>query len=261
MTTEVKSEMRGAALIVTFAIPDRANAFTVEMAQQLFNILKPVATTPAIRAVLLRGQGGHFLGDIDMNAYGGDFATGVERVNQMFQPYHSSIRELQVMEKPVLAAVEGTITGAGFSMMLAADLVLAARSTKFSAGFVSYACTPHGGASFFLTRKAGLPKALELMMLNETFGAEDALGYRLVNRLVDDDKLGAESLAWIDRLAEGPTKAMGGVKRLAMKAFDQDVNGQLGLEHALWGASTRSFDFRDAIKAFFAKRPPKFTGT
>jgi 2-(1,2-epoxy-1,2-dihydrophenyl)acetyl-CoA isomerase len=261
MTTEVKLERHGQALIVTFSRPGHANALTGEMAQQLFNALKPATTDHGIRAVLLKGEGGHFMNDLEMSTYAQDMAGATERTNQMFQPYNSAIRELQVMEKPVVAAVEGIVSGVGLSIALACDLVIAARNAQFSTGFAGHAMTPHGGASFFLTRKAGAARAFELLALNETFSAEDALRFNLVNAVVDDDKLQTEAIALIDRLLAGPTKAYGGIKRLVAKAFEQDINTQLSLEHTFWGGSVRSFDFREAIKAMAAKRPPKYTGT
>ena len=97
-------------------------------------------------------------------------------------------------------------------------------------------------------------------MLSDDFTATEAQQWNLVNTVVDDDKLQAEALAWLDKLATGPTRAFAGVKRLVQKAFEQDLNAQLSLEHAHWGASSRSFDFREAVKAAAEKRPPKFSG-
>jgi 2-(1,2-epoxy-1,2-dihydrophenyl)acetyl-CoA isomerase len=164
------------------------------------------------------------------------------------------------MDKPVLAAVEGNVAGPGLSFMLACDLVLAARGTKFNCKYTSYGMPPDGGISLNLTRKVGTSKACELLMLSETFTAEQAEKWNLVNAVVDDDKLSAEALTWVDRLATGPTKAFGSVKRLVAKAFEQDLATQLSLEHTYWGGCSRSFDFREAVKAHFAKRPAKFMG-
>jgi len=260
MANEILSETRGQSLIVTFNRPDRGNAMNFDLATQLFTTLKNAVTDRGIRAVLLCGQGGNFMDGLDLQMYAGDTNLGVERANQLMQPYHSAIRELQAMEKPVLAAVEGSVAGPGMSFMLACDLVLAARSTKFNCRFTSYAMSPDGGASFFLTRKVGAAKANELLMLSETFGAEEAERLNLVNRTVDDGKLQDESLSWLDRLANGPTRAIGGTKVLVGKAFEQNLNTHLSLEHTYWGTCSRSFDFKEAIKAVTAKREPKYSG-
>ncbi len=260
MPLEIMTERRGAAIVISFHRPERGNAFTPDMATQLFTILKPVTTDRAVRAVLLKGSGGNFMDGLEMSVFDGDFGAATERVNQMFQPYHSVIRELLAMDKPVLAVVDGNVAGPGMSFMLASDLVLAARSTKFNCRYTSYGMTPDGSCSVMLARKAGMMKANELLMLSENFGPADAEKWNLITTTIDDEKLHETALSWIDRLAEGPTRAYGAVKKLVNKAFEQDVNNQISLEHAFWGSSVRSFDFREALRAHAANRPTKFTG-
>jgi 2-(1,2-epoxy-1,2-dihydrophenyl)acetyl-CoA isomerase len=262
MAHEILTEVRGNALIVTLNRPLHGNMLSLDMANQLFQALKLVTTDRAIRAVMLRGQGEHFMSGLDLSIYGGtDFTAGIERNNELLLPYHSIIRELYVMDKPVLSVVTGTVAGPGLSLILASDLVLAGRNTTFSAGFTSNAMTPDGGASFFLTRKVGAAKATEILMLNETFDAVTAEKLHIINGLCDDDKLQDEALQWIDRLASGPTKAFAGVKRLVGRAFEQDIHAHLALEHAHWGSSSRTFDFREAMKAHVGKRAAKYTGS
>jgi 2-(1,2-epoxy-1,2-dihydrophenyl)acetyl-CoA isomerase len=257
----ILTEKRGNAMIVTFNRPDRDNAFGLDMAAQLFNALKLMTTDRAIRAVLLQGSGSHFMNGIDMALYGGDLNTALEHATEMMQPYNSAIRELLAMEKPVIASCAGMTAGPGMSFLLACDLAIAAKSAKFNCQFTSNGLTPDGGASALLARKAGLMRANELLMLSEDFSADDAARWNLVNRVVDDGKLKDEALTLLDRLADGPTRAYGGVKKLLAKSYEQDLNTQLAFEHTCWGASVRSFDFREAVKAHFAKRPAKFTGS
>ena len=186
MANEILTEKRGNALIITFNRPEQGNAITEAMASQLLLALKPVATTPAIRAVMLRGAGGNFMDGLDLGLFSKDVVAGIERANDILQPYHSAIRELQAMDKPVLAVVNGVAARAGFSFTLVSDLVLAGRSARFSAGYASFAMTPEGGASFYLTRKVGVAKATEILMLNEELDAEAAEKLHLVNAVVDD---------------------------------------------------------------------------
>lgn len=258
---EVLSERRGQALILTFNRPDIANAMTVDMATQMYTILKSVTTDRSVRSVLLCGAGSNFMDGMDMGFYAGDLNAALERANYLMLPYHSAIRELQAMDKPVLAAVEGMVTGSGMSMMLAADLVIAGRSARFNCKFSDYAMTPDGGCSYFLPRKVGLSRAVQMMMLCEEFDAIEAERLHLVNRVVDDNKLQEEALLWLDRLTDGPTRSFGAIKKLAMKSFEQDMNTQLGLEHTYFGHSTRSFDFREAVKAFASGNKARFSGT
>lgn len=261
MTNEVQSEKRGNVLIVTFNRPGNGNALTFDMATQLFNVLKPATVDRGIRAVMLQGAGGTFMNGFEMAMFATDFNVSIERANQMIQPYHGAIRELTVMDKPVLGIASGMTAGPGMSFLLACDLVIAARSAMFNCKFASYGMTPDGGCSMMLTRRVGSARAAELLMFSEDFGAERAEQLNLINAVVDDAKLNTEALAWIDRLANGPTRVYGGMKKLIAKSFEQDINAQLSLEHTHWGASARGFDFREAIKANAAKRPAKFTGS
>ncbi|MER2520748.1 MAG: enoyl-CoA hydratase-related protein [Bdellovibrionales bacterium] len=257
---EVISEMRGAALILAFNRPEKGNAMTPDMASQAGLILKNATTDNRVRAVMLRGAGAEFMSGLDMEIYAGNLEKGVEKANQMMQPYNSAIREMNLMEKPVLAVVKGRVSGPGMSFMLASDLVLAAEGSVFNCGFSTFGLTPDGGSSYFLARRAGAAKAAEWLMLSENISVADAMEWGLVNAVVDETALEAQAMSWIDRLANGPTRAFGGVKKLIAKAFMQDLNLQMGLEHTYWGASARSFDFREAVKAHFAGREPKYSG-
>jgi 2-(1,2-epoxy-1,2-dihydrophenyl)acetyl-CoA isomerase len=258
---EVTSTRNGQVLVLTFNRPDHANAMTLDMAGQMFSILKNATTDRSVRAVLLCGAGQNFMGGMDMNAYAGDLNTALEHTNQIVAPYHSSVRELQVMDKPVIAAVEGRVEGPGMSIMLASDLVIAARGTRFCARFTDYALTPDGACSYFLPRRIGLSRAVELLMLSPEFDTARAEQLGLVNRVVEDSVVQDEAMKWAVQLATGPTKAYGGVKRLCLQSFEGNLGSHLGLEHTFFGQSSRSFDFREFLMARAGKRPAKFTGT
>lgn len=258
--TEILSEKRGQGIVLTFNRPNAGNALNYDMANQLFTIIKNVTTDKSIRAVLLRGAGDHFMDGMDMSPFVANVSNGAEKVNQLVLPYHSIIREMQTMDKPVIAAVHGSVTGAGLSLMLACDLVIAARNTKFKFNYCDYATSPDGACSYYLPRKIGLSKAVELMMLGAAFDAARAESLSLVNRVVDDEKLRDEAFQWFEQLSEGPTKAYAAVKKLALLSFEQDIVKQLSVEHLYMGQSWRSFDFREAVKAQATNRPPKFTG-
>ena len=145
-------------------------------------------------------------------------------------------------------------------MMLACDLVIAAQRTVFNAGFTSHALVPDAGATFFLPRKVGAARALELLMLNEDISAEKAEQWGLINRVVADASLQEEGLALVEKLAAGATRILGATKKLVCSGFDKDLNGQLALESAASTALSKSFDFREAMNAYAGKREAKFTG-
>jgi len=259
--SELLSERRGQTLILTFNRPNHENSLTLDMAEALFLALKNATTDKSVRAVLLCGSGKNFMNGLDMSFYKQNMNDALEKANHIILPYHSAIRELQSMDKPVLSAVEGSVTGTGFSLMLASDLVISTKSAKFNTKFAEYGLTPDGGCSFFLPRKVGITRAVEMMMLCEEFNAEQAERFRIVNKVVDDDKLEEEAIKWIDLLAKGPTKAYGAIKKLAMKSFENDINAHLSLEHAYFGQSSRSFDFREAVRSEIKGEKSKFTGS
>lgn len=258
---EILVERRNQSLIITFNRPDHANSMTIDMANQLFNILKATTTDKSTRAVMLRGAGSNYMDGLDMSYYSKDVSSALDTANQLILPYHSAIRELQTMDKPVLSVIRGHVTGAGFSLMLASDLVIASDKSMFNTSFAKHALSPDGGCSFFLPRKVGMSRAIEILMLCEEFNAERAERLRIVNKVVPDVDLEDEALKWLDKLTSGPTKAYGAIKKLACQAFEQDLNKHLGLEHNYFGQTSRSFDFREAVRAHAAGRESKFTGT
>jgi 2-(1,2-epoxy-1,2-dihydrophenyl)acetyl-CoA isomerase len=215
MSTEpILFERSGPVFIVTFNRPDRGNAFTGSMAKTLCDKFKLISEDRAIRAVLLRGNGEHFMNGHDLLLYAGDINAIQDQVFQKVQFFYTALREMTVMEKPVICAVHGRVSGAGFNFMLASDLVISARSTIFNTGFTADAMVPDGGATFFLPRKVGMGKANELLMLSEDFTAESAEKWALINRIIGDDNFQSEALSWVAKIAEGPTRALGATKRL-----------------------------------------------
>lgn len=261
--TEIVLERRTQSLVVRFNRPAKANALSLDMANQLFNILKVTTTDRSVRAVLLIGAGDNFMSGLDLDSLATDPATALERANQMILPYHSAIREMQTMDKPVIAAVTGRVTGPGLSLMLAADLVIGAETTVLNCDFSRHALSPDGACSYFLPRKIGAGKAMELMMLSRDFTASEAAQFGLIHKLVpaNGNTLKDSAFAWLDELAVGPTKAYGAVKKLAMASFEQDLAKHLSMEHTFYGANSRSFDFKEALKAHTSGRAAVFTGT
>jgi 2-(1,2-epoxy-1,2-dihydrophenyl)acetyl-CoA isomerase len=260
MTSEVLFETRGGVLIVTFNRPEIGNAFTCYMAGLMEEKFKAAADNRGIRAILLRGNGAHFMNGHDLSVYADNMKAAQDQILQKVQLFYACIREMQVMEKPIIAAVQGRVAGAGLCFMLACDLVIAAKSTIFNADFTSHAMVPDGGVTFFLPRKVGATRAMEILTLNEDFSVETADKWGLINKSVDADVLAAESLAWTDKIASGATRSFGATKRLIAKSFEQDINAQLSMEAAYWNTGCKTFDFAEAMKAHVAKRPEKFTG-
>lgn len=261
MQPEVLFETRGAVLVLTFNRPEFGNRFTGSAAKIIADKIKSISEDRTVRALLLRGSGNDFMLGHEIRPYAGEINAVQDQVFQKVQFFYNVIRELAQMEKPVVCAVQGMASMAGLNFVAISDYVVAGRGARFAGGYAPYAMVPDGGITYFLPRKVGLARASELLMLDDALSAEQALTWGLVNRVVDDAALDAEAMAVAERLANGPTRILGSTKRLLCKSNEQDLNAQLSLEAAFWNTGSKTFDFREAMKAFLAQKPAKFTGS
>ncbi len=164
------------------------------------------------------------------------------------------------MEKPVVAAVNGPAVGIGCSLALSCDLIVAARSAYFLLAFVNIGLTPDGGSSLFVPARAGHARGAEMAMLGERIGAERALAWGLVNRVVDDERLTDEVAGLVDHLAAGPTRSYAGTKRQLNRWIYTGMDEQLELEAEIQQEQAATEDFREGVVAFLEKRPAEFRG-
>jgi 2-(1,2-epoxy-1,2-dihydrophenyl)acetyl-CoA isomerase len=173
---------------------------------------------------------------------------------------HAAISRFARMRAPLVAAVNGTAAGAGFSLVCAADLVVAAESARFTMAYTRAGLTPDGSSTYFLPRLVGTRRALELMLTNRTLSAAEALEWGLVNRVVPDAELEEQATSLARSLAAGPTAAFGSVKRLVENSTRDSLESQMEHEARAIADAARSPDAREGIDAFFAKRAAKFSG-
>ena len=170
------------------------------------------------------------------------------------------VRALDALKLPTLAAVQGPVAGAGFSLSMACDLCIAADDAVFTLAFARIGISPDSSSTYRLPRIVGTRKALELAMLAEPVRAPEAQALGLVNRVVPAADLASEALALARRLALGPTAAYARIKHLIGHSLGNDLSAQLELEREAFLAGARTADFREGAHAFLAKRPPQFEG-
>lgn len=173
---------------------------------------------------------------------------------------NQAILALRSAPKPVLASVHGAVAGAGVSLMAAADLAIAAEGTRFTLAYSNIGASPDGGATYFLPRLVGYRKAIELMLLAETFDAKAALAMGLVNWVTSPEALLAETERLAQRLAQGPTLAFAETKRLAQEGYDRPLSAQLEAEIEAFARCASTADFAEGVTAFVQKRKPGFKG-
>jgi len=249
---------------ITLNRPEILNAVNRETIADLAAAVAEAAEDRAARAVLLRGAGPHFCagGDITM------FAELIrlpptERQKALYRivdTLHPLLIRMRHMPKPVVAAVQGAAAGFGLSLVLAADLAIAAEDAVFTSGYIHLGTSPDGGMTGTLARTVGLKHAAELMLLGDRFDARRALALGLVNRVVPAEALAAEAAALAARLAAGPTLAYGRTKALLQATLGDGFDAQLRRETESFAACAATEDFAEGVRAFLEKRRPVFTG-
>jgi 2-(1,2-epoxy-1,2-dihydrophenyl)acetyl-CoA isomerase len=253
----IKLETSPAAVAtITIARPDRLNALSGQTVDELRAAVEEAGSSGA-RCLLLTGEGRGFSSGADLAAGGGlpdDVGASLEK---HFNPLLEAVFALPI---PVVAAVNGPCAGAGCSLALAADIVVAARSAYFLQAFVNIGLIPDAGATWLLPRLAGRARAMEMMMLGERIPAEKALEWGMISRVVEDEALASEAMALATRLAQGPTVALGLIRRLAREAGHAPLSEALAAERAAQREAGRSEDFRAGVAAFLQKAQAPFEG-
>lgn len=243
--------------------PERMNAWTPRLAQDMLAALTAAAETDSIRAVLLTGAGRAFSSGADLKDGGAGELLPNGRPDvytTLTEVYHPVIRAIRDLQKPVVAAVAGAAAGVGCSLALCCDLVLASESAYFLLAFVNIGLAPDGGCSLFLPTRTGMARAAEMAMLGERVPAAQALEWGLINRVVPDGELREQSSALVQRLAAGPTRSYAATKRQLNSWLYSRMEEQLELEARLQQEMTETDDFLEGVSAFLQKRPAKFEG-
>ena len=244
--------------------PQALNAWNKQFGEDLLGALRGVAADDAARAVVLTGAGRAFSSGADLKDTGAGETMPDGRPNvykRLTEVYHPIIELVREMPKPVLACVNGPAVGIGCSLALCCDLIIAAESAYFLLAFVNIGLVPDGGSSLLLPTRVGMARASELSMLGERLPAQRALEWGLINRVVPDASLAAETAALGARLAAGPTRSYAGSKRQLNNWLYARMGEQLELEAQIQQEMAGSADFLEGTMAFVEKRPARFSGS
>jgi 2-(1,2-epoxy-1,2-dihydrophenyl)acetyl-CoA isomerase len=262
--SDLISEARDGVATLTFNRPAARNALSTDMRAALRDVLHEIEHDPAIRCVVLRGAGEHFMAGGDVKAMSTMIEQPPERIRAQFvqriHDLHPIMFALRRMPKPVIASVAGAAAGAGVSMALACDLVIAADDAFFTLAYCHIGTSPDGSASFQLPRAVGIKKAMEIALLGDRIDAATAEAMGMINFVVPAASLGIETERLARRLADGPTHAYGNTKRLLYRSLESEFESQLQLEAELFADCASRADFREGVTAFVAKRKARFTG-
>lgn len=258
--TIIFEEEDGVATI-TLNRPTSFNAFNSEMVKELVDAIEKCAKNVRIKVLIITGAGKAFCSGGDLKAakeWSGDNRGDFFR--QLTKFFHRVILDIRMMPKPVIASINGSVAGGGFSLALACDLRIASDKATFRQAYTSVALVPDGGWTFHLPKLVGFGKASELIFLDKVLTAEEAEKLGLVNQVVPEAKLKEATLEVAKRLARGPSLAFARAKALLNRALTSSLESQLENERQEIALSGETEDFQEALSAFFEKRKPKFQG-
>lgn len=246
---------------LTLSRPERLNSFTDAMHAEIREALERICSDRSIRAMVLTGAGRGFCAGQDLSDRKVAPGDGPRDLGASLETnYNPLIRALRALPLPVVCAVNGVAAGAGASLALACDVVIAARSASFVQAFCRLGLVPDAGGTYFLTRALGAPRALGLALFGDKLPAEQAEAWGLIWKCVDDAELMSTARSMAEQLAAGPTLGYARIKQAIFAAEKQALDAQLDLERDLQRELGRTADYREGVRAFMDKRAPVFKG-
>ena len=238
--------------------PDKFHSVVRELALELQKTLEECAKNPSIRAVLITATGKAFCAGQDLAEATAPNAPNISKIIQ--DHYNPIIRKIRNLEKPVVAAVNGVAAGAGASIALCCDIVVAKESASFIQAFSKIGLVPDSGATYFLPRLIGNQRAAAIMMTAEKITANEAVKMGMIYKSYPDDLFEEESWKIVSKLAKMPTKGLALTKKLLNKSHTNNLEQQLKIEEEYQKNAAETKDFQEGVNAFLEKRKPNFKG-
>ncbi len=241
---------------LTLNRPEAANSLNPTLSAEMMDAVIRCEEDAEVRALVISGTGRMFCAGADLK----NFSPERNRLESRVSLFHAALSRIARADLPVIAAVNGAAAGAGMGLACACDLVIAAESARFVMAYARIGLSPDGATTYFLPRRIGIGRALELFYTNRTLSAREALEWGMVNRVVPDSELATEAHVWAAQLAAGPTRAFGAGKRLMHAGWTETLESQIEQELRSLAVMARTEDTREAIAAFAAKRTAQFKG-
>lgn len=262
--SDLEVTREGSIVTLTMNRPEARNALSAEMRDGLAQALMDAEGDDGVRCVILQGAGEHFMAGGDVKSMGESLNDSPEKLRQGFlnriHDLHPLMFTMRRMPKPVIACCRGAAAGAGVSMALAADLVVAAEDAYFTLAYCHIGTSPDGSATFHLPRAVGIKKAMEIALLGDVIKAPDAAAMGMVNFVVPAAELDKATGELAARLAAGPTHVYGNTKALLYRSLESEFEAQLQAEAESFADCASRPDFHEGVSAFIGKRKPKFKG-
>ena len=243
------------------ARPDVRNAIDLRFAEDLLVAARRVAADRAVRALLICGDGPALTvgGDLEFISEHAHEDLGA-LLRTMTTPYHAAFTTLAQLDVPIVTAAHGAVAGGGLGLVFAGDIVVASDDARFVSAFAALGLSGDGGGTWHLPRRIGPARAAEVYLENRPVSAAEALEWGLVNEVVAADELRSRATQRAQRLAAGPTRAFGAMRRLLRDSWSSSLSDQLAAETDTISRIAATADARSALSAFQAKRRPTFEG-
>jgi 2-(1,2-epoxy-1,2-dihydrophenyl)acetyl-CoA isomerase len=257
----LRYEVESGIAKITLDRPDAYNALNIGLGRDLLHAAIEADEDRTVRCIAITGAGKAFCSGGDVK----DFTDSIDRIGvhikRLTTDFHGAISRLARTPKPVVMAVNGVAAGAGFSLAVAGDLVVATESARFTLAYSRIGAAPDGSSTYFLPRLVGYSRAMELYLTNRTLSAREAMDWGLVNRVVADAEFASAVATLARELSRGPTYAFGLAKKLFLHSTQESLETQMELEAQAIASTGHSEDFRAGVSAFAKKSgPPEFKG-
>lgn len=250
-------QKQGRRLTITLNRPDVFNAFDDTQSYELQDALKAAKRDEEVRVIVLTGAGKAFCSGQDLKAIAG---TKRNLSESLYKRYNPIIKAMREMPKPIIARLNGVAAGAGCSLALASDLIVASEKASLIEVFVNVGLVLDSGSSYFLPRLVGSARAFELSTMGSKVSARQALEWGMVNSVVTEEELDQEVDRYAAYYEQAPTKAIALMKNMLNKSFHSDLDSMLQYEAYCQEIAGNSEDYREGVAAFNEKRKPNFTG-
>lgn len=261
---DLEVSQQGSVATLTMNRPEARNALSMDMRSELCAALHEIEMDDSIRCVVLKGAGDHFMAGGDVKGMGESIKKSSEEIKKEFllriHDLHPIMFAMRRMPKPIIASCRGAAAGAGVSVALACDLIIAAEDAFFTLAYCKIGTSPDGSSSFHLPRAVGIKKAMEIALLGDRFDAQTAKDIGMINFVVPTAELDAETDALANRLAKGPTHVYGNTKALFYRSLESEFESQLQAEAEYFADCASRPDFKEGVTAFIEKREAKFSG-
>lgn len=254
----IKYELIDGVGKITLNRPEKYHSFVREMALKLQNTLDKCNADKQVRAILITATGKAFCAGQDLGEATDPNGPDLTQIVQ--EHYNPIIRKIRDIEKPVVVAVNGVAAGAGASIALCCDIVVATESASFIQAFSKIGLIPDSAGTFFLPRLIGMQKATALMMTAEAVSAKDAVNMGMIYKVFSDENFEDESWKLVSKLAKMSTKGLGLTKRLLNASYSNNLEQQLEMENQCQTIAGNTEDFKEGVQAFLEKRKANFKG-